>query len=47
MVSVGAASSIEWEQAVPRPSVMARTLPINGREKFWLMISPPPDLEKE
>jgi hypothetical protein len=46
-VSVGIASSIQWEQPVPIPSVMASTLPINGREKIWPIISSPPDLEKE
>jgi hypothetical protein len=47
VVSEGAASSIQWEQPVPRPSVMARTLPINVREKACPIIPLPPNLEKE
>ena len=31
----------------PALGVMAITLPISGREKFWPIISRPPDLEKE
>jgi hypothetical protein len=46
-VSAGASSSIQCEQPVPSPSVMASMPLINGREKIWLIISPPPDLEKE
>src|SRR5712692_6007352 len=45
--SVGTASSIQWEQPVPRPSVMARTLLINGREKNRPIILHAPGLEVE
>src|SRR6266849_1636607 len=45
--SVETASSIQWEQPVPRPSVMARTLLINGREKIRPIILRTPGLEEE
>ncbi len=38
VVSVGAASSIQWEQPVPRPSVMVSILPINSLGKICPVI---------